>query len=200
MPNKGIGSFIAMFSDNKKLYKVNIHENEPILLCDDNANFINVIGDWVYYVNWINDFFPYKIRTDGTERTMLCEDEAWNMVVVDEWIYYISRTDRGKLYKIRIDGTDRTMLSDDVYMDFCVDDDWIYYARGFGFDEGLVKMRTDGSEKIILDIKVVTHHEFNVVDGWIYYSNDEFSGLYKIRTDGTENTKLCSDIALCLKR
>ena len=49
---------------------------------------INVLGDWIYYVNNSDDLHIYKIKTDGTGRKKLSDTFADYMTVVGDYIYY----------------------------------------------------------------------------------------------------------------
>ena len=60
-------------------------------------------GDWIHYVNGLEDNKIYKIRIDGTQKQKVCDDHAGYLNVIDDWIYYVKGFD--KLYKIRTDGT-----------------------------------------------------------------------------------------------
>ena len=77
-----------------------------------------------------------------------------------------------------------------VYNGFAAagDDGWIYYRGGSSNQYSLKKMRPDGS-----DVTVVLNNRnpwyINVADGWVYYSSARGS-IYKVRTDGTEETQL----------
>lgn len=111
---------------------------------------------------------------------------------VGEWIYFGKYEDG--IYKINIDRTENTKISDEGYVQWLqVSDGWIYYASYDQIDSiELVKMRTDGSERVVLDkgdISFVT-----VLGDWIYYENRMpernislgIGKIYKMRTDGTE--------------
>ncbi|MCL2884138.1 MAG: DUF5050 domain-containing protein [Oscillospiraceae bacterium] len=73
--------------------------------------------------------------------------------------------------------------------DVAVQGNWIYYCNTV--DHGaLYKMNIDGSDKQKLND--ICSEYINVMDGWIYYVDTSFSGtgVYKIKTDGTQNAKL----------
>lgn len=75
----------------------------------------------------------------------------------------------------------------------CEKDGFIYYS---GANNGLYKMKSDGTEKVkLLDDSVA---DINVVDGWIYYLNvrdyneNPNSRIYKVKIDGTCKTEVYS--------
>jgi len=71
-------------------------------------------------------------------------------------------------------------------------DDWIYFSD---WDSSTVfslyKMRHDGTEKTFLTDRV---SNIAVAGEWIYYINSDTSGLHKIKTDGSMDTEIASDM------
>lgn len=72
-----------------------------------------------------------------------------------------------------------------------LDGDWQYMSV---YDEGIFKIKNDGSEKVRLNDKAASY--LNVSDGWLYYSNTyntsetEKQTLYRMKTDGSSKTRL----------
>ncbi len=134
------------------------------------------------------------------QKTKISDDATYNITVADGWVYYNGGTlaDNGTLNnasfcKMRADGSEKTRLSNDVISGIIVIDDWIFYL---GNDTGTIrKMRTDGSDDILIhkvdgDVELIT-----VADDWIYFISKALfePGIYKVRTDGTGETKLSDD-------
>jgi len=86
-----------------------------------------------------------------------------------------------------------------------IEDGWKYYPGAesenpnfIGFEAkktyGLYKSKLDGSERTRL-----VEGKFRciiIIDGWLYYKSDSYpdeGGLYRIRTDGTQNTVITFD-------
>lgn len=189
---KGEWLYFTNTTDDYKLYKSRSDGSGWTKLCDDNANNINVIGDWIYYCG-NNDL--YKIRTDGSSRTKLFEDWPTDINVVGDWIYFINFDDNKGLYKIKTDGSALTKITDESCYYMNVVGEWIYYQnQNDGYK--LYKIRTDGSGKTKLnDDKSAC---LNVIDEWVYYccvkENYGISGqLYRIRTDGSSKTELSKE-------
>ena len=198
------GDFIT---EDFGLYKVRADGSQTTKISDDDAFNINVVGEWIYYINYTYDgYYIYKIRTNGQDRIRVSDDmiQGWpenTISVVDDWIYYSIYEDG--IYKIRTDGSDRTKLSNEEgTMSINVVEDWIYYVS-YRVNEqphvlaDIYKIRTDGSDRT----RVSDDYTFkiNVVDDWIYYiaALDDYLSehyLYKVRTDGSERTKVSEDI------
>ncbi len=161
----------------------------------------------------------YKINTDGTGKTkvgsMTDYQHKFNLNVVGNWIYYVdgdgSKSDYVSglgdyvylfIYRINIDGTGLTKI--DSYYNtgsssgpgtppsIHIVGDWIYQLSEYNIS----KTRTDGTGKTIIGntSNITNDADFSVVGDWIYYyaskSDNSINGIYKVRTDGTDNTKI----------
>ena len=115
-----------------KLYRVNSDWTEATKILDDKAECINIVGDWIYYINKSDDRKLYKVKKDGTQKTMLYEERCDSIFVQGDWIYYgvsfwANGEAYGELYKMKTDGSSRQKLSDDYSENIVVQDGWIYY-------------------------------------------------------------------------
>ncbi|MBC3887836.1 DUF5050 domain-containing protein [Acetobacterium paludosum] len=193
-------------NDNGKLDKIKTDGSGKIKLSAERTAYLNVVGDWIYFTDFSDQNRLAKIRTDGSEKTVLTDEGAFYLNVIGDWIYYSG----SGLTKIKTDGSEKTILSDDRVSIINVVADWIYYCRpspeGEKFGGAIYKIKTDGSEKTKLCDDAASI--INATDDWIYYCYTpatvekgttrgfgDFGELYKIRTDGTEKTKLSSDRA-----
>lgn len=110
----------------------------------------------------------------------------------DDWIFYSSLSQKGGLYKVKKDGTEKTKIMDGYQSYMNILGDYLYYS-GDGWE--LTKIKLDGSEKEIFS-KSAFH--INVIKDYIYYTygagyQDGF--IYRMKTDGSEKSKLSSDHA-----
>ena len=170
----------------------NIHNNG--LIASD--------GEWFYYAN-SNDYGRlYKMRADGTERQELYMRECQNINIVGDWVYftYIVVNAESGLYKIRKDGTEETLIyaasNPTDIMNPVVIGEYVYFAAKVLTENNkanICRIRTDGTEMAIIRAFVSTESYNNVIsmyvdDGWVYFLDGD--NIRKIRTDGTEETKL----------
>lgn len=188
------GDWIYMNPERKyfepsQLVKRKMDGSEEVKLSDDNAAYLNIEGDWLYYtIPSQND--PggiYKIKTDGTGRAQIFAGPAENLWVKDGWIYYMHDTNGGGYYwtdgihRMKTDGTeDQVILAKDQnssFSGFFLDGDTIYYVKL----NSLFRMNLDGSDNRKLR-EDVTHAV--VIDGWIYYVCHESMQLNKMSGDG----------------
>jgi Putative cell wall-binding domain len=138
-----------------RIYKVKLDGTGFMKITDDNAWYMNVEGDWIYYTDYSGtDYYRalYKIRTDGTEKTLVNSEMSYCLNVQDGWIYYMNCNDGRKLYKIRPDGTGRTKITNEDTEEANILGDWIYYERVDSLNEIYeyyrVKMDGTGRERI----------------------------------------------------
>lgn len=67
----------------------------------DKGFHLNVLGNWIYYSNYLDGGKLYKIRTDGSGVKMKLGDEVVDYINLGKnYIYY---TSKGKLYRLPID-------------------------------------------------------------------------------------------------
>jgi hypothetical protein len=164
--------------------------------------FINVIGEWVYYYNSSNGSIS-KIKTDGTGGMDIIDETVFpivvGMVVVNDWIYY-SIPQLG-IFKIKTDGTGKMQLiRDEVISPFSIENNSIYFSLNSHVakdsDVGLYKVDLNGSNRV----KLTGDDCGNIIvdKDWIYYRNAfDNSTLYKIKKDGTQRQKLLNLPLFC---
>ena len=90
---------------------------------------------------------------------------------------------------MRIDGSDRTKITDEKPITLIKHFDWIYFQR----NAEMYKVNIiDGT---IESLGINNVGQINILDKYIIYSGfySNKGGLYKISTDGRENTKIIQD-------
>ncbi|MDR2547480.1 MAG: DUF5050 domain-containing protein [Lachnospiraceae bacterium] len=166
------------------------------------SNLLNG-GIAVYHDGWIyfTDVYTQtmvKMRADGSDKTVLENGVGYgNLNIVGDWIYFLSAN---RVHKMRTDGTDKSVVSYENYSmrveSMTVVGEWIYYTSSEWENEGIFKLKTDGTEEIKLLDEAV--REFSVVDGWIYYvgeyrqlDDDSYGHPFiRMKTDGSESSQI----------
>lgn len=154
------------------------------------AGEVCVSKDWVYYTDMAAGGIC-AIRPDGTDKWWMQQLVCDHLSVNGDWFYWESSSDGAEnLYRDQVGGFGFSQLAQNTGGLYAATDDWIFYTDA----NGLHKVRPDGTEP-----SVFIHDSIlwlNVADGWIYYthSNDTAdAGIYKMRTDGSEKTKLSDE-------
>jgi len=164
-----------------------------------------VVDDYIYCRIRYPADMPDIDRTKAIFRIDLSSGEVMKLqqldaqtsgfAVYDGWVYYsIYATNEAgawEAYRIRTDGTENAKIADVQLYSTCIENDRIYYIYGDEVSGSQIySMDLDGANKKriadgIMAVKI------NVAGDWIYYV--DYSAVYKIKTDGTEMTKL-SDV------
>lgn len=170
--------------DTKNTFKTNSQNttgNSSVNIINDGK--IAYQDDW-YYFNTGEGL--YKIKNDGTEKQQISSFVLDDLNVIGEWVYCSSA--KGA-FKLNVNTNEQHYLTYKTGVD-CVTviDDYVYYRTR---DDGIYKIRTDGTEETLLLNEYGTEF-FSIDKNWIYYfvRNEDVNGLYRIKTDGTENTLL----------
>lgn len=160
--------------------------------------------------------YPLKVNLDGSVSIDLLSYGSLNALnIVNGWIYYISGSfmnPDGLIYKVRIDGTENILITSaiseqgvlqgyttremGIVLKMIVVDNWIY-CRVFERINGepcnvIYRIKADNGEVERLQKVGASMHGMVVYGDWIYYGGtSEVAGVtYRMRTDGTENTKI----------
>jgi len=155
----------------------------------DSAQYINVIGDWIYYVRGST---LYKMKTDGSERRELSKENCYEAMAVTRWLFYVNVKDT-KLYRMDLNGENVTKLSDGSCLGFFIQSDWLYFDE---FDaagkEQIYKMNLDGSNKttaspseVNLPILPKESISFNRSKDYAFYITHELK-LYKFKVENNQ--------------
>ena len=180
------------------------HQNSSVNLIGNTAGNIRNGGvvagqeDWIYYNN-TNGL--YKIKVDGTERQQVSLDYANGINVVGDYIYYEKKSGGSKngyqrgLYKLNLttekeENTEPPFLLDiNSGAQIIVVEEWVYYSpAGYNADEGLFKIKIDGTNKEKLYSSGHVPSSINIQEDWIYFvdrNSSRNSCIYRIKTDGT---------------
>ncbi|EJO5346817.1 DUF5050 domain-containing protein [Clostridium botulinum] len=153
----------------------------------DQANFINVVGDWIYYSNFSDGHKIYTVNKDGNIRRKVNNEWADGLQIVGAWAYYCSGS--GSINKVRVDGTGSvvslrgTTRKVDKGYHLNIVDGWLYYSNAE--DRGkLYRIREDGSgeKKKLADI---TTDYINIVGDTMYLISNGRTYTLPLNTDGT---------------
>lgn len=192
---------------DENLYKIEA-DGSYKKICEDKLSDINLVGDWIYYINKDDDSKVYKIKIDGTEKTKIVDFKSLFLTVDNNYLYCLYDF---KVHKMDLNGANGILISgEDAASYFKLLGDWVYYkAFTWGSGARMHKMKSNGSTQILLgedkpvgfklseDKSSVQCYcaKFESFDNdWVYYINeDDGNKLYKIKLDGGSRTKICDD-------
>ncbi len=186
------------------IYKMDTEGKNKALICSDKASYINVIGDWIYYINEA-DRHIYKIRTNGNDRKIVNAAVLANNLV-GEGEFLFCADDHGDFYKIGIrsnecikykqakiasswfinesDGKLYYLYHDTSEADVTTGDNIKSYLCETNFNAAGAKKLTE------ISVNNVNCY-VNVAKGWIYFPNAKDNDyIYRVKTDGTNLQKV----------
>lgn len=173
---------------NGALYKKKPDGTGRVKLSDDSAAYINIVGDWLYYVNQ-NDKIIYKIKTDGTGRASIGPDKADSITVIGEYIYYKDFS-TGYFYRMKTDGSGKLCLISESASCINVNGRWIYYLDHYW---QIKKVGIDGSSPELMSSLEADNLIYD--GGYLYYIALDTSPVHKMKDDGTGDTLLSGNNA-----
>lgn len=174
------------------LCRIKSDGTECHVLVNDDVCFINVVGDWVYYIKkdsfWGTTGEIYRIKKSGGEKEHIYNAICTKMTVVGDKIYFINVSDNLSIYSLSTDGTQAIKLCD---IADCVN---LLYENQMLFlttkkNDNKKNYRYDLTENQLIEINIETMD--SIYDGWIYFRDGEI--IYKVRYDGTEKTEIIGD-------
>ncbi len=189
-----------IYYNNNTLYKIKTDGTGKTEVNKDIPIFINVVGEWVYYVEASSDKNEiYKVKTDGTSRTKLSNDISMYMTVEQDWIYYVNYSDEGKLYKMKTDGTSKTKIANETAYEINISGDWVYYTIVVDSGESeIYKVKKDGTGLTKL-YRATRIAYLNVSGEYLYFETSDLNGkngnIMTVKKDGTNLSTICEDTA-----
>ena len=132
------------YAPSEGIYRTNRSSGKTEQISNRCAIALNVVAEWLYFVDGSYDGGIYKVKLDGTNETQLSSVISYSMYVEDGWIYYIDQYWGGIIYKMKTDGSSVTKLTEENSNEFIVNGNTIYYLRRS--DSCLCKVSTDGED------------------------------------------------------
>ena len=155
---------------------------------------INVIEDWIYYVegshitNHPVSGYPCRISVDGKKSKLLNTQSVSGLIATNQYLFFriwssfgvLQRT--GDLYRMDLNGNNKLLLTEGVF-EFSIDSNWIYYSNIMD-DRCLYKVDYNGENITKLNTDYSSY--INIAGDYIYYTNpNEGDKLFRIKNDGT---------------
>lgn len=189
------------------IYSCKTDGSDDRLVCDTpfevySYKRMQIVDDWIYVgiekdAENINQYKLYRVKIDGTETEKIShdEDDLWDYSIDGDWIYYetlIIQEDEGglQLWRMQLDGTNKQQVmqgfgmaidyteTEIFYVD--LDDDILYAVPYFSTE----KRKVAETGCIVWFVKVI--------DDWVYYR--DAGDFYKVRTDGSDHTRIPADV------
>lgn len=190
------------------IYSCKTDGSDDKLICDTlfevfSYKRMQIVDDWIYVgiekdVENGDEYELYRVKIDGTDMTMIT---PWNELFVDYsidddgWIYYLTAGEfegkrGGQLWRMHHDGKHTQQVMQEVGWAIDYSDNEIYYSD---VDDGNIYAIPffESKKRKIADFDGPVY-DIKIIDDWIYYNlyGVDNWGFYKIKIDGSENTKI----------
>jgi len=162
--NRNCGNGGSIAAKENLLYYLNPSDNNALTRID--SNFIG------------------KMRISTNEKT------PYNISAVGNNIYYLDKSRPGVLFKANADGTkEQIAIANNVYTYYILGNA-IYYSSGeHSNNTGIRKIDIDSKNDTL--VYQETASEIIVKEDWIFFTNNnDGNNIYKVKTDGSQATKL----------
>ncbi len=193
------GLYFARFGGG--ILRMNPDGSDQSTIFDHWVTRLNLVGDWLYFIDMDAYRSIARVRTDGTGYGVVCEGTMSELIVRDNWIYFTDNQ-KGIIGKVKTDGTELTTLSQTNAIQLNLDGDWLYWSKPsespFSRDgEGIYQTKIDGSEEVKLTEEPIG--SLTVADGWVFYGQGMDRGsVMRMKTDGSEKQTVIGQDAITL--
>ena len=187
-----VGEWVYFYASNEGIFKVRIDGTGAQKIIDNQGLFMYmcVADGYIYYNSDYSEdsgYRLYRMKIDGSNREKTADEHCNYINITGDYIYYNSEysdTTKAGFYRMKRDGTERTLLASAFYNSLYIYGNDAYISNG---QMVLCKSNISGITQLTsLNIKGI--HRINALGDWIYFVDG--SDIYRVKTDGTEKTKV----------
>lgn len=175
--------------DSLKLYQLSADGKEAVKLNDRTRYFyLNIVGDRMYFTDHDNKRKLYSCNLDGSDLKEIYGSACEWLCIYENQIYCFNMGENGgSLVRMDLSGENVEHLLRDVTNYTNVTPGGIFYTRGN--DRTLEWMSFDSRTRFTIAPQKAG--SFNIAGEWIFYPNkDDGDALWRVRIDGTDNSKV----------
>ncbi len=168
--------------DGDALYSADLDGKNKVKLTDGKIRYLNIVGDYIYFVDLNQQYNICKIKKDGTERGTVMGIMATEVIVLGEQMFFVNWSDGCKIYIANLDGSEAKAINNKMSSNLSLSGAWMYYINQDD-ETTLYRIRIDGTnEARINDVNTLF---VNADREWIYYVNWSDNGkIYRSSNDG----------------
>jgi hypothetical protein len=174
--------YYSRFTDDPAaLYKMRTDGSGQMKFEGVHGYSLNVVGDWLYFINPDDGDKPYKMRTDGSKLQKLSDFGCSSMSVCGDWVYSDGYNGNGSYYRFRTDGSEQTQLCDYVITLNFSDGKFGYVMKKSMDDGGLIRISLDDGTQTRISSSI-PFFGFCITDDAVY-ARDESDPWAIVKTD-----------------
>ena len=165
--------YYSRFTDDPAaLYKMRTDGSGQMKFEGVHGYSLNVVGDWLYFINPDDGDKPYKMRTDGSELQKLSDYGCSSMSVCGDWVYGDGYGENGSYYRFHTDGSEQTQLCDfTVTLNFS-EGKYGYVVKKSMDDGGLIRISLDDGAQTRISGSI-PFFGFCITDDAVYARNED---------------------------
>ncbi len=174
--------YYSRFTDDAaSLYKMRVDGSGQMKFEGIHGYCLNIVGDWLYFINPDDGDKPYKMRTDGSKLQKLSDFACSSISVCGDWVYSDGYGENGSYYRFRMDGSEQTQLTDYTITLNYFDGTFGYVVKKSMEDGGLVRVSPDdGAQTRVRD--AIPFSGYCIASDSIY-TRDETDPWVVLQTD-----------------
>ena len=160
-----------------------LRDGKSTLLCDGNVSALNVVGDWLYFVDKARDYSIFKMKLDGSDYSRVKDTMATNLIVIGDKMFFINWNDECRVYTMNTDGSKLKKLSDtSTEMLYCYGTS--LYINDRNDESNFYRLSLDGEKQTLMGYEPV--YFVSGYDNNIYFrhGNDELN-IWRMTEDGS---------------
>lgn len=161
---------------DNKIYKVTMNKKEQEKVSDELVDEFCIYENNIYYINVADDGKLYRISLDGMNKVKITDYSVKFINICDQYIYLINVTDKYSIYKIRVDGKESIKINGDQSWNLVLKDNALYYSNCSDLNNWgslySINLSSNYECKKLVNEKFIS---INVIDDWLYYTNDSYT-------------------------
>ncbi|MDQ0252688.1 hypothetical protein J2S74_000060 [Evansella vedderi] len=189
------GEWLYFSNFNEGFYRKKIHGFERQQLSENEAAEINIVGDWIFYIDVTRGNQAYRMKKDGSERRQITDVYTENIMVVDDWLYYkplvYSPDGKTRVYWVKTDLTHLEQLLENAFQ-FTVAQGYLLYQNDYPGTIHYLDLDDIDAGPVMLG--GTNAKNFFVADGWLYFENaDEDDRIFRQSLDNLQTDALTEE-------
>ena len=160
-----------------------LRDGKSTLLCDGNVSSLNVVGEYLYFVDKARDYSIFRMKLDGSDHSRVADVMATNLIVLGDIMYFINWNEECRVYSIDTNGKNLTQISDiSTEMLYCYGTN--LYINDRNDEANFYRISLDGKNKTLLGYESV--YFVSGYDNNLYFrQGNEVLNIWRMTNDGS---------------
>lgn len=173
--------FYCDIAKGNKLFK--IEGGKTTQLSDGNISSLNIVGDYIYFVDKARDYSIFKMKTDGSDYVCVKEIMATNLTIIGDKMYFINWNEDCCVYSIDMNGKNLTQITTKPTEHLYAYGQYLFVSDRDSMT-GFYRLELDGTNETFLsedNVYFVSGYDNNIY----FRSGNDSLNIYRMTTDGT---------------